>query len=92
MLCRYMKIRDELLEASNHPDSEYTVNSSAGFLAKTKRYYEMLAEIDVVANSLQKSGKTLASCRVDLDTLIDAVQDEKNRRGSVLYGCRLGKK
>ena len=92
MLCRYTKIHDEILEASNHPDSEFTVNSSAVFVAKTKKYYEMLAEIDVVTKSFQERGRTLASCRADLDTIFDAVQDEKNRRGSSLYGCCLGKK
>ena len=92
MLRRCTKIHDELLEASNHPESEFTVNSSVVIVAKTKKYYEIHAEIDVVTKLLQERRKTLASNHADLDTLIDAVQDEKNRRGSSLYGCRLGKK
>ncbi len=52
----------------------------------------MLAEIDVIAKSLQERGKTLASCRADLDTLTSAIKEKRTKRSCNLFNCRLGRK
>ncbi len=92
MLRRYIEIHEESIEANSHHDSDFTMNCSSVFLKKTEKYYKMLAEIDVVARSLQKRGKTSASCRADIDTLISAIKEEKTKRSFNLFNCPLGTK
>ena len=89
---RFIDIKEQLIEASEHEDSDFFVNTSSSFKSKTKRYFSMLSEINVVTKSLQEKGRTLAQSRKDFDTLIGAVREEKNVRDSKLYGCRLGTK
>ena len=89
MLKRFIEIRSEIIEASEHEDSEFYVNTSPIFAARTSRHYRMLREIDAVTKSLQIRGRTLAECRGDIDTLIEAVREEKSKPGSDLFGCKL---
>lgn len=90
MLDRYLKIRDGLLNV--HFDSEgcLPMNTDAGFFQKVQYYATMLAEIDQVTKSLQTRGHTLASCREDINELIDAVSEQENVPGTPLYKCKLG--
>lgn len=52
----FSKIRDKLVEASEHHDAECTVNASVTFLRKSQKYEAMFSEIDIVTKSIQKRG------------------------------------
>eukprot|EP00171_Calliarthron_tuberculosum_P000224 IDg224t1 len=91
MLRRFSRIREELIEASEHPDADFTINDTAAFARKVQKYHGMLSEIDQVTEWLQQKGRTLAACRTDLNTLMEAVEEERTMPSSPLYGCRLGK-
>lgn len=84
---RFNEIREELIEASEHEDIEFTINSSARFGNKMRKYYLMLSEIDAVNKSLQKKGRTLADCLIDLDCPIEAVELKRNNASTHLFGC-----
>ena len=90
LLKRFNEIRAELIDASEHRDAEFTVNSSEGFGKKCQRYHRMLSEIDVVTKVLQTSGRTLGDCRADLNMLLNAVKEERENPNSHLFGCKLG--
>ena len=92
ILKQFAKMRDDILEAAEHPDCDIKMNKSNAFANKTNRYVRMLKEINDVTRSLQSDGHTLADCRDDINALIEAVTDEKDDINSVFYGCRLGKK
>ena len=90
MLQRFTKIRNELIDVSNNEDGSIPINVSIPFSNKVAKYAEILGEMDVVTRQLQKKGYTLADCRQDLDTLIEAVEQDKTKHGSRLHNCRLG--
>lgn len=69
-LQRIYKICNELVEAKKHPDSDFTVNTTAAFAKKARYYNIMLAEPDVVTKSLQIRGRPLSDCRSDIATLL----------------------
>ncbi len=73
-----------------HADGDFEIDRSARFQSKVLRYNKMLAEIDVVSESLQTRGITWAKCRDYLDVLSETVRQEKTKAGSALYGCKLG--
>ena len=52
MLRRFNSILEELLEASEHPDSNFSVNASPAFASKVRYYADMLGEVDVVTKGL----------------------------------------
>ena len=90
LLKRFNEVRAELIDASEHRDTEFTVNSSEGFAQKCQRYHRMLSEVDVVTKVLQTSGRTLGDCSADLSTLLNAVKEERENPNSDLFGCKLG--
>ena len=90
VLKRFSEIRAELIDASEHRDADFTVNSSESFARKCQRYYRMLSEIDVVTEILQTSGRTLSDCRADLSVLLNAVKEDRENPNSDLFGCKLG--
>lgn len=92
MLKRFNEIREELIDASSLFDGNLSVEQSDAFWWKTKRFYDTIAEIEVITKSLRTRGHTLAQCRSDLDTLIDAVVSERRNTSSAFYGCKLGSK
>lgn len=91
-LKRFDTIRDALIEVSEAPDGNLSVNRSTRFASKVRRYARMLGEIDVVTRSLQTRGYTFAACRRDLDVLIESVRDDARTPGTALHLCRLGTK
>ncbi len=76
VLRRFQEIPEELIEAHEHPDADFTINTSLSFAGKCEKYRRMLAELYIVTNMLQTRGRTLAECERDLDTLIDAVNED----------------
>ncbi len=52
MLKRFLEIRNELIDACEHPDADFMVNATDEFSTKTQKYYLMLSEIDVVTKSI----------------------------------------
>ncbi len=52
----------------------------------------MLGALNAVTKLLEKGNKTLAECRIYVDTLIDGVQKFHTNEFSKLYRCRLAKK
>eukprot|EP00171_Calliarthron_tuberculosum_P023317 IDg23317t1 len=92
MLRRFGRIHDELIVASQNEESDIPIDCSVQFANKTVKYCSMLKEINHVTKRLQTRAYTLASCRADLDTLIEVVSQAKNNPMSPFYGCRLGEK
>ncbi len=89
VLRRFQEIPEELIEAHEHPDADFTINTSLSFAGKCEKYRRMLAELYIVTNMLQTRGRTLAECERDLDTLIDAVNEERSNRSFYFLKCRL---
>ena len=92
MLKQFLDVREEIIEASEHTDACFYVNYSPTFAARANRHLRQLKEIDTVTKSLQVRGRTLAECKIDIDTLVHAVGEEKSKAGFNLFGCRLGTK
>lgn len=65
MLHRFNEMYDEILEASAHDDEDFAVNQSVTLVQQTEKYYNMLAEVDMVAKSLQR--KVVQSRNVTLN-------------------------
>lgn len=92
MLERYLRLRDDLIEASGEPNADIQMDTTIRFKNKVVRYAAMLQEINAVTKYLQIQGRTLADCRDDIDLLIDSIAQENANRNSNLFNCRLGKK
>ncbi len=90
ILTRFDKMRDDLVQAIEHPKSDLLVPTSVIFAKKTKKYAGMLRAIDEVTKSLQKDGHLVSDCRDDLDALIESVSDQRTEKSSPFYNCRLG--
>ena len=75
MLRRYLRIREELIEASEDPEGDICIDTTVRFANKSERLKRMLSEIDVITKELQLSGHTLAACRAYLDLLISTIQE-----------------
>ena len=85
MLKRFLRIREELIEASNDLHGDIPINISSSFTSQTRKYQAMLSEIDVVTARWQTYGITLKHCRGALDTLIDAVEEERGINRPALW-------
>lgn len=57
MLKRFYRIRDELLDASKHKDSNFSIDASDLFASKLRRLFAMLSEIDVVSHFRHEVGR-----------------------------------
>lgn len=77
MLKRFLEIKDQLIKGSNDVHGEIPIDIGTSFAAKTTKYEQMLSGIDVVTKNLQSSCNTLRQCRESLDTLLDAVEEER---------------
>lgn len=84
-----LQIRDQLVEARNDTHADILIDIGTSLAAKTKNYKRMLSVIDVVTKNLQTSCHTLRECREGLDTLLDAVAEEREGPGPALFGCKL---
>ena len=49
----------------------------------------MLYSINVITLELQRNTSTVAECRDALDSLLEAVEEERNIRAAPLHGCKL---
>lgn len=92
MLVRFTTIFDELCEESQQEDASIQMNQTNTLYNEAERYKEMLSEIDFVTKSLHLRGRTPNNCRRDLDTLINTIQVEENKRRSPIFGSILGRK
>jgi len=92
MLARFLKIRSELIEASQHDDANITISSELAYGQKVSKFKEMLSEINIATKMLQKKDATLSECRYVLDTLIESVNEEKYKEGAKFYKSKLGQK
>lgn len=90
MLKRYNHIRDDLLKVVDTEGATVTMDVSSGFSRQTKRFADMLAEINTVTLELQKYGASLSDCRYAVDTLSEVVTSGRNDEHSLFYGCKLG--
>jgi len=77
MLARFVKIRSELIEASQHDDANIIISSELAYDQKVSKFEEMLSEINIATKMLQKKDATLSECRYVLDTLIESVNEER---------------
>lgn len=59
-------------------------------LSPVKAYSTMLGEIYDITKPFQTRGHTLASCREDINKLVNADAEEKCIPGAPLYKCKLG--
>lgn len=65
------------------------INGSLEFAGFVRKYCAMLSELDVVTKSLQVSESTLAMCQEDINTLIQALETDRNNIGTVFWHCKL---
>ena len=89
MLKRFSEIRDPLMKACDDAGLDITSIGNEAFSVKVKKYERMLHPINIATKELQSNGATVAKCRDILDSIIEAVDCEKNIRNSPLYGCKL---
>ena len=89
MLKRLGEIRDELIEVLDRADVELGGETSSLFINRARKYEKMLGAINYVTVELQEKGATLSQCRNALDSLLDAVADEKASRSAPFFGCKL---
>ena len=89
MLRRYLRIRENLISASNDEDSSLSVNESYQFHSIMPKYQNMLSEIDVITKSLRTRERTLAQCRDDVDLLLESVEQDERKVGTDFYQCKL---
>lgn len=92
MMNRFLEIRDDLLLVADQDGATITIDRSAAFEARVKRFATMLSEIDVVTLELQKHGATISDCRLAIDMLIEEVREGRNNQSSSMYGCKLSER
>lgn len=88
LLQRFYRIRDELIEASEHDDANILIDSSSSFFINVRRHCHILAEINVVAKSLQQRSRTLFECLSDVENLMVAARADKFKYGSALLSVQ----
>lgn len=89
MLARIVKMQSELKSVFECDESDHDMSTSQYFFDKVSHYCYMLSEIDAVTLSLQFRGHALASCRSDLNVLIESVQENRNKAGTPFHRCEL---
>eukprot|EP00171_Calliarthron_tuberculosum_P002072 IDg2072t1 len=89
MLKRFQEIQDDLVRVCDADNIDLPDTFGKGLISKVERYEKMLASINVVQVQMQKKKCSLAFCRDALNTLIEAISEEKCQRGSNLFGCLL---
>ena len=52
VLRRFLEIREQLIEVSKRENSDYILKAITKFQLKTKQYYSMSSEIDIIIKSL----------------------------------------
>ena len=80
MMDIFVKVRDELITASHHEDTNIPIDSSLPFKKKTIKWTKILDDVKFTSVSLQKILLTLKECRKLLDMLISVAETGKNNR------------
>ena len=86
---RFVKIRDELITASNHEGAKIPIDSSLLFKNKATKCAKMLDDVKFTAVSLQKRLLTLKECRNLLYMLISEAETGKNNWEFTWYKINL---
>ena len=89
MLKRFIEIKEALVSACENADVEFMATSNPAFTNRVTKYEKMLGSINVVTMELQRKGATISECRDALNSILEAVNDEKAMKSAPLYGCRL---
>ena len=90
MLNRFVRIRDDLVSASNESEANIPIDKSPQFLKDVKRSSVMLADINAVTVQMQERYRTLSTCRAEIDKLFKRIRKAATKRESRLYNCKLG--
>ncbi len=89
MLARYGRNKAELENILECDAENGELINDTGLGTKAARYQKMLGVLDVATKELQVRGLTLAGCYEILDSLTDAVREERVCRSSPLFCCKL---
>lgn len=89
MLKRFCEIKEELVQVCDEDNVNLPDILEGSLTRKAARYERMLGAINVVQVKMQKKMCSLSFCRDAMDTLIEAINEEKVYRGSVLFACTL---
>ena len=90
MFRQYMRMKNELNEANDDEESEFTYDNRAAFRNKIEKYTNIMKAINIPTKHLQTKLLPLSDCRLHLDMLLDDIQEQKHDTEKDLYNCKLG--
>ena len=70
MVMKHQRIRDHIIEGSQHYETNYKNDTSLDFWRKFEVVKSIFEDIDIIAVSMQTRMYKLSQCRNDLDTLL----------------------
>lgn len=88
MICRFNRIRTELLATADSENASVRINASNSFKLEALRYEKMLQFFDIATLELQKRGATLYECRVVIDALVESIDANSEIAHSAMFDCR----
>ncbi len=77
MLLRFIRIRDQIIEASYDVDCTINIDRTISFLRQVEKYSKMFSEMNTVTKSLQTRVRTLSDSFTDIDVLLEAIDSDK---------------
>ena len=87
MLSRFLRIRCQLIQVAADEESNMHVNDSPMFLQSVKKFHRSMEVLNKVTIKLQQRCKTLSSCRVLLDYIIQKKENDADIMENRLFQC-----